>query len=73
MAAINAHLPILPVVFSSYKSFLDSENRKFESGEITISVMDEISTEGLTTADVDWLIAETHRIMSLQFNKISNK
>lgn len=73
MAAINAQLPILPIVFSSYKSFLNSEKKKFESGVITVSVMNEISTEGLTTADVDWLIAETHRTMSLQFNKISKK
>lgn len=71
MAAVQAKLPILPVVFSSYKTFLDSDNKIFNSSEITVTVMDEISTDELTAADVDELIDKTRVLMTLQFDQMS--
>lgn len=62
-AAIHAQVPIMPVVNSSYKSFLDASEKKFESGEIIMEVLPKISTEGLTEKDVDWLMAKTRNDM----------
>lgn len=72
MAAIHAQVPIIPVVFSSYMPFLDSKNKIFKDAEITVSVLDEISTEGLTADDVGDLITKTHQVMSMKYKEISN-
>ncbi|CRK90841.1 CLUMA_CG004531, isoform A [Clunio marinus] len=47
--AIQGQVPILPVVFSSYQTFLDDNKRIFLSGKIIIEVLPEISTRGLTS------------------------
>lgn len=73
LAAIYAQMPIVPLLYSCYKPFLDPNSKTFNSGEITMSVMDEISTVGLTADNVDELIAETHKIMSLKFKETINE
>jgi len=62
-AAVHSQVPIVPVVFSSYKNFLDAKRRVFDNGEIIITALPEISTEGLTAADVDGLIMRTRNAM----------
>lgn len=62
-SAIQAQVPIVPVVLSSYKNFLDSEKKIFDNGEIIITALPEISTEGLTAKDVDSLIQRTRDLM----------
>lgn len=70
-AAIHAQVPILPVVNSSYKSFLDAENRIFKSGKVIVKVLPKIPTEGLTANDVDWLMEKTRNKMIECFERIS--
>lgn len=70
-AAIHAQVPIMPVVNSSYKSFLNAEEKIFESGEVIVEVLPLISTEGLTEKDVDWLMEKTRNAMIDCFNKNS--
>lgn len=72
-AAIHAQVPIVPVVFSCYKSFLKDEKKVFNDGEITIEVLPGISTEGMTSADVDKLVEKTRDAMIKAFDLNSAK
>lgn len=65
--AIKAQVPILPVVFSSYKSFLDDELKILNSGEVIIEALPEISTEGLTSDNVIELMSHTKQLMEQKF------
>ncbi|XP_067216144.1 1-acyl-sn-glycerol-3-phosphate acyltransferase alpha isoform X2 [Linepithema humile] len=61
--AIRSQLPILPVVFSSYY-FLSAEEKRFDSGRILVTTLPPISTEGLSTKDVEELMQKTRSAMS---------
>ncbi|KAJ8734623.1 hypothetical protein PYW08_013873 [Mythimna loreyi] len=52
--AIDAQIPIMPVVFSQYY-FLDSETKTFEPGKVVITTLPPISTSGMTYNDVETL------------------
>jgi lysophosphatidate acyltransferase len=72
-AAIHAQVPIVPVVFSSYKQFLDQKKKVFDKGEIIITALPEISTKGLMSKDVDGLIERTRHQMIETYNKSSKE
>lgn len=61
--AVQHQIPLQPVVYSSYLGFVNDEKRTFDSGEIIMTAMPRISTEGLTEADIPALIARTKRMM----------
>jgi len=61
--AIQAQVPIVPVVIGNYRNVMDCENLKFEGGPIRVKCLDSISTVGLTSDDVDTLIEKTRNIM----------
>lgn len=61
--AVHSQVPIVPVIFSSYKHFLDTKGRVFDNGEIIITALPEIPTVGLTSADVDDLVKRTRDAM----------
>jgi lysophosphatidate acyltransferase len=69
--AINGQVPVIPVVFSSYNSFLDPKERKFYSGKIIIEALEEIPTEGLKSSDVSSLTAKVYGIMVEKFNSLN--
>lgn len=68
-AAVQAQVSIQPVVFSSYKNFLNAKEKFFGRGQVTITALPEISTEGMTVDDVDDLIARTRNAMMETFKK----
>jgi lysophosphatidate acyltransferase len=70
-AAIHAQVSIVPVVFSSYKKFLDQKKKVFTKGEIIITALPEISTKGLTSRDVDGLIERTRHQMIETYDRTS--
>lgn len=72
-AAIIAQVPIVPVVFSCYKGFLNYEKKIFNSGDIIIEALPEISTEGLTADDVDDLIAKTRSLMIAKYDQLNSE
>lgn len=72
-AAIQAQVPIVPVVFSSYRSFLDAEKKVFNDGEVIVEALPEISTAGMTSADVDKLIEQTRSAMIDIFDRNSSE
>lgn len=73
LAAVNAQVPIVPVVFSSYKPFLDTEKKIFDKGEIIITALPEISTEGLTFDNVEELMQRTRNLMIEKYNETSKE
>lgn len=50
---------------------LDIENKVLTEGEITISILPEISTEKLVSKDVDDLMNRTRNQMIQKYNEIS--
>uniref|UniRef100_G3TNK6 1-acyl-sn-glycerol-3-phosphate acyltransferase n=2 Tax=Loxodonta africana TaxID=9785 RepID=G3TNK6_LOXAF len=69
--AIQAQVPIIPVVYSSFSSFYNPETKLFTSGTIKVEVLDAIPTSGLTVADVPRLMDTCHRDMRSTFFRVS--
>ncbi|XP_008071987.2 1-acyl-sn-glycerol-3-phosphate acyltransferase beta-like [Carlito syrichta] len=69
--AIQAQVPIIPVVYSSFSSFYDSKTKLFTSGTIRVQVLDAIPTSGLTEADIPKLVDTCHQAMRNTFLHIS--
>lgn len=71
--AIQYQVPILPVVFSSYKPFHDDKLKVLNSGEIIIEALPAIPTEGLTREDIDQLVERTRQLMIDKFTEITKE
>ncbi|KAG7304091.1 hypothetical protein JYU34_011022 [Plutella xylostella] len=68
--AMDARAAIQPVVVSKYH-FLDSERKRFGSGEVIISLLPIIETEGLSKDDLESLMQRTQDAMQDEFTRIS--
>lgn len=53
--AVQAQIPVVPMVFSSYRTFYSTKEKKFEQGKVIISILDPVDTVGLTASDVTQL------------------
>ncbi|PKI83626.1 1-acylglycerol-3-phosphate O-acyltransferase [Malassezia vespertilionis] len=60
--AIQTKIPIVPVVCENYYRLYDSKTR-FDPGNIRLSVLPPISTEGFTEQNLDALMSKVHRAM----------
>ncbi|XP_070107119.1 1-acyl-sn-glycerol-3-phosphate acyltransferase beta isoform X2 [Equus przewalskii] len=69
--AIQAQVPIIPVVYSSFSSFYNSRTKLFTSGTVKVEVLDAIPTRGLTVTDVPKLMDTCHQAMRTTFFRIS--
>ncbi|GAB5580338.1 1-acyl-sn-glycerol-3-phosphate acyltransferase beta isoform X4 [Prionailurus iriomotensis] len=69
--AIQAQVPVIPVVYSSFSSFYNYKTKFFTSGTIRVEVLDAIPTSGLTVADVPKLMDSCHQAMRTTFLRIS--
>ncbi|XP_075415940.1 1-acyl-sn-glycerol-3-phosphate acyltransferase beta isoform X1 [Tenrec ecaudatus] len=69
--AVQAQVPIIPVVYSSFSSFYNSETQLFTSGTIKVEVLDAIPTTGLTVADIPQLMDTCHQDMRAVFFRVS--
>lgn len=67
--AIQAGVPIVPVVFGNYRNVIDRKNHRFDGGEIRTICLPPISTEGKTVDDVNELLESTHKLMSEAFDE----
>ncbi|KAI2637412.1 1-acylglycerol-3-phosphate O [Xylaria nigripes] len=61
--AVQAGVPIVPVVAANYSHILYIKSLIFNGGKIPVKVMDPIPTTGLTTEDVDELTRTTRELM----------
>ncbi len=55
--AITSQLPVSPVVFSRYLH-VDHKQQRFETGEVIITVLPPISTEGMTLQQLPELMEQ---------------
>lgn len=70
--AVQAQVPIIPIVFSSYSSFYLRKQKQFNSGTIRIKILPKIETKGLTSDDIPSLIDKSFDLMNSSFLSISN-
>ncbi|XP_058978280.1 1-acyl-sn-glycerol-3-phosphate acyltransferase beta isoform X2 [Musca domestica] len=71
--AIDEQIPILPVVFSSYCTFLNDRKKILNAGNIIITALPALSTEGLTKDDLPELMDRVHKLMSDTFKQTSSE
>lgn len=69
--AVEAQVPIIPVVFSSYSEFYSKREKKFGTGKFIISCLPKIKTEGLTAAQVPDLTDFIRKQMLDVYNQTS--
>ncbi|XP_036162838.1 1-acyl-sn-glycerol-3-phosphate acyltransferase beta isoform X1 [Myotis myotis] len=69
--AVQAQVPIVPVVYSSFSSFYNPRTKLFTSGTIKVEVLDAIPTSGLTAGDIPELMDTCHRAMRSAFLRLS--
>jgi len=70
--AVQAQLPILPVVYGRYcDSFYKRYAQRFDSGDAYMTILPEISTEGLTADDVGALTERVRNTMLEHLRKTS--
>ncbi|XP_026481654.1 1-acyl-sn-glycerol-3-phosphate acyltransferase alpha-like [Ctenocephalides felis] len=67
--AIEDDLPIVPVVFGSYKKIFDDDQKYFNTGYVNITILPEIRTENLYREDVNDLIKSVKTTMIKQTNE----
>ncbi|KAJ1926254.1 1-acylglycerol-3-phosphate O-acyltransferase [Tieghemiomyces parasiticus] len=70
--AVQAGIPVVPVVFSNFHSFYCKKEFRFESGLIKIKVLNPIPTKNLTTDDVEKLAIDTREVMVEALEEISD-
>ncbi|XP_048822075.1 1-acyl-sn-glycerol-3-phosphate acyltransferase beta [Lagopus muta] len=61
--AVQAQVPVIPVVYSSFTTFYNPKKNLFTSGKIKVEVLPPIETKGLTPDDVSDLTDRCHNIM----------
>ncbi|XP_057216112.1 1-acyl-sn-glycerol-3-phosphate acyltransferase beta [Triplophysa rosa] len=71
--AIQAQVPIIPIVFSSYNNFYKRKEKEFNSGTITLKVLPKIETKGLTGEDVTSLSEQSYGSMRSAFLELSGQ
>ncbi|KAM5328196.1 1-acyl-sn-glycerol-3-phosphate acyltransferase beta isoform 2-T2 [Glossophaga mutica] len=69
--AVQAQVPIIPVVYSSFSSFYNPRTKRFTSGTIQVEVLDAIPTSGLTADDIPQLMDTCHKAMRTTFFHLS--
>uniref|UniRef100_A0A8D0RQW9 1-acylglycerol-3-phosphate O-acyltransferase n=1 Tax=Sus scrofa TaxID=9823 RepID=A0A8D0RQW9_PIG len=69
--AVQAQVPIVPIVMSSYQDFYCKKERRFTSGRCQVRVLPPVPTEGLTPDDVPALADRVRHSMLTVFQEIS--
>ena len=69
--AVQAQVPIVPVVVANYSNILNVKKKIFRQGTISASILEPISTKGKTKEDVDALLEETRSRMLVELKKLT--
>ncbi|XP_050782715.1 1-acyl-sn-glycerol-3-phosphate acyltransferase beta [Gopherus flavomarginatus] len=69
--AVQAQVPIIPVVYSSFSSFYNPAKKLFISGKIRVEVLQPIETKGLKAEDVTDLTERCYCTMRETFFRLS--
>ncbi|XP_064648981.1 1-acyl-sn-glycerol-3-phosphate acyltransferase alpha-like [Lineus longissimus] len=71
--AIQAQIPIIPVVISTYDTFMNKKRKFFKSGKCILTCLPPVSTEGLTADDVNSLTERVRDQMVAVFKASSDE
>ncbi|KAI0875110.1 hypothetical protein GGS24DRAFT_310994 [Hypoxylon argillaceum] len=71
--AVQAGVPIVPVVAANYSHILHIKSLVFNRGKIPLKVLDPIPTAGLTAEDVDELTRSTRELMLQEILSLTQK
>lgn len=71
--AVQAQVPIVPIVVANYSNVLDVKRKLFRPGTIPVKVVAPISTKGKTKDDVDALVEQTRNVMLEELKAITGK
>ncbi|KAI0405367.1 1-acylglycerol-3-phosphate O [Xylaria palmicola] len=71
--AVQAGVPIVPVIAANYSHILHVKSLVFNGGKIPVKVLDPIPTTGLTTEDVDELTRSTRELMLQEIMALTQK
>ncbi|XP_009950302.1 PREDICTED: 1-acyl-sn-glycerol-3-phosphate acyltransferase alpha [Leptosomus discolor] len=69
--AVQAQVPIFPMVISPYWDFFSSKDKKFTSGTCTIRILPKVETQGLTPKDVPELTETVRQTMADALTEMS--
>lgn len=69
--AVQAGVPIVPVVVGNYSNVLNLRKKVFTGGKIPVKVLPAIQTTGMTPADVDKLTEATREAMLEELVKLT--
>jgi len=70
--AVQAQVPIVPIVVANYAHVLNVKKKLFNPGVIDVSVLPAIPTKGMTVADVDGLVNKTRDAMLEEIIRLSH-
>ena len=68
LMAIDAQVPVVPVVIESFLHVYDKQARKMQKGTVRVKVLPAISTTGLTHKDAQALVSKTQALMQTEFD-----
>lgn len=71
--AVQAQVPIVPIVVSNYSNVLDMKRKIFRAGRIPIRVLKPVETKGKTKEDVDGLLEAVRGRMLEQLKDVTEK
>ncbi|UPX09359.1 1-acylglycerol-3-phosphate O-acyltransferase [Ascochyta rabiei] len=70
--AVQAQVPIVPVVAANYSHVLDMKSKIVRPGVVDVTVLPAIPTTGMTAADVDGLVERTRNAMMDELVRLSH-
>lgn len=70
--AVQAQVPIVPVVCANYNHVLDVKGKRVNPGVIDVTILPAIDTKGKTAADVDALLEQTQSAMMEELIRLSH-
>ncbi|MEE6505180.1 hypothetical protein FKM82_005462 [Ascaphus truei] len=71
--AVQAQVPIVPVIYSSFTSFYDQEKYLFTGGKVKVEILPKIDTTNLKEEDVAELAERCYSTMQKVFFRLSDK
>ncbi|KAG8447527.1 hypothetical protein GDO86_014866 [Hymenochirus boettgeri] len=71
--ALQAQVPIIPVVYSSFTSFYNQKKNLFTGGVIKVEILPKIDTTDVTEDGIAELTERCHQTMRQVFLRISDK
>lgn len=70
--AVQAQVPIVPIVCANYSHVLDVKNKRYSPGTVDVTVLPPISTAGKTADDVNDLLEQTTAVMLEELIRLSH-